>query len=108
MTKERRLAILMWEEIARRLESFPDENVDVLEVKRDFCAKHGLKWRCDCWFCEYMKQCKKCPLSYQDGNMLYRGCSNYDDGLYTRALFGDRRERIRAASKIQDALEGKR
>ena len=98
MTKERRLAILMWEEVARQLESSPDKYVDAIKIKRDFCSKHGLKWKCDCWFCEYIKECSKCPLSFKDEDGLAFGCSD-DDGLYTQVLFGDSRELYEAAKQ---------
>lgn len=60
MTKQRRLAIKMWEEIVDKCRSGEDFNL--AEYKTDFCKKHGLKWLANCYFCNYFYSCEKCPL----------------------------------------------
>lgn len=60
MTKERKLAIQMWEEIVDKCRSGEDFNL--VDYKTDFCNKHDLKWRGNCYFCNYFDPCSKCPL----------------------------------------------
>ena len=54
MTKERRLAIQMWQEIVDKCKAG--------DYKADFCKKHGLDWLDNCYFCDYFVLCSKCPL----------------------------------------------
>lgn len=62
MTKERRLAVQMWQEIAEAIEK-NKERCSVQDYKRIFCQKHNLKWQNDCYLCHYFReQCKKCPI----------------------------------------------
>lgn len=68
MTRERRLAIQMWEEVKERLpEWYLYDKYSLALVlqtyKRQFCADHGLNWAYNCWFCQYIRPgCKRCPL----------------------------------------------
>lgn len=60
MTKQRRLAIQMWQEIVDKCRTSDDFNLD--DYKADFCKKHGLNWFANCYFCNYFNPCSKCPL----------------------------------------------
>ena len=60
MTKERRLAIQMWEEIVKKCQSGEDFNV--ARFKNDFCKEHSLSWANRCYFCQYCRCCSNCPL----------------------------------------------
>ena len=68
MTKERRLAILMWQTIKKRIEDNEFKNgedilntIEFRKFKDKFCSKYNLCWENNCWFCTYV-HCKKCPL----------------------------------------------
>lgn len=63
MTKERRLAIEMWTNI-RNMLSASDGQLprNIFSYKEMFCADHDLKWPGNCWFCQYISACDKCPL----------------------------------------------
>ena len=60
MTKQRRLAVQMWQEIVDKCKAGDDFYLAV--YKADFCKKHGLDWCADCYFCNYFDSCSKCPL----------------------------------------------
>ena len=60
MTKQRRLAIQMWQEIVDKCRTSDDFNL--ADYKADFCKKHGLNWFANCYFCNYFNPCSKCPL----------------------------------------------
>ena len=69
MTRERKLAIKMWQEIVKHLKKKKIaaqfkiyKKFDVMSYKEKFCKKHGLKWRSNCYFCQYFKTCIDCPL----------------------------------------------
>lgn len=73
MTRERKLAIQMWEEVKRQLpgwcKEYPWAVADFLHhSKIDFCEQNGLLWQFDCWFCQYINNCDKCPLRSCDFN----------------------------------------
>ena len=63
MTKERRLAIKMWKDI-RDMISTSDKllSASVINYKEIFCKERKLKWFNNCWFCQYIPYCSKCPL----------------------------------------------
>lgn len=69
MTKERKLAIKMWQEIVKNLKKKKIaarlkiyNRFNVVSYKEKFCKIHNLKWRSDCYFCQYCKTCLSCPL----------------------------------------------
>ena len=70
MTKERRLAIEMWEKIRDSIENetatylFLDDDIYIL--KNDFLHDKGLCWESNCWFCHYIRNCEVCPLGHCD------------------------------------------
>ena len=67
MTKERKLAIQMWQEIVNKCKS--GEQFDVDSFKKSFCEKHRLNWYNDCYFCQHFMCFFTCPLN--DCSPLY-------------------------------------
>lgn len=61
MTKQRRLAIQMWEEIVKKLKK-GDKLFNLVIFKMLFCKKHNLDWVNDCYFCQYCRSCTRCPI----------------------------------------------
>lgn len=78
MTKERKIAIAMWEYIRDNYEAYVD-NCDYCEngedalcaLKKQYLDARGIHWAYHCWFCEYIGhrgrgfniyRCKFCPL----------------------------------------------
>ena len=63
MTKERKLAIQLWEEIRNKIiaKGKKFNGNSVINYKSNFCKKHDINWESDCWFCNYIKDCNKCP-----------------------------------------------
>ena len=120
MTRERRLAIQMWEEIkyaiikAKRIKDINHEFVS--QFKYAFCSAHEVSWMWGCWFCQYVRYrddlhgegCQRCPLS--DG---HRGAIvGYDSGCcknaYYRVLHARyRKTRLEACDEIILALNGR-
>lgn len=76
MTKQRRLAIQMWEEIVDKCRSGEDFNL--AEYKADFCKKHGLHWLANCYFCNYFYTCSKCPLDDNCGQVYCKVAVKHD------------------------------
>lgn len=98
MTKERKFAIDMWTNI-RCMLSASDRLTcqSVLEYKFEFCENHDLSWKNNCWFCQYIPSCNKCPLK------------DYNTGSLYWTVLLDRKEknvRIDACTNIIKALEG--
>ena len=129
MTRERRLAIELWKQIVKTCEK--SSIVDIPGIKESFCTKHQLKWKNNCWFCQYVRKdyrfeldsrskislnancCFKCPL-YKYSKKQYDwgdwedncGCSSYDAytwSLWERVSFSGDAE---AAKLILRALKG--
>ncbi|MBD5413987.1 MAG: hypothetical protein HDR52_06175 [Treponema sp.] len=99
MTKERRLAVLMWREIAERL----NEGMDSLLIwsfKKEFCKSFNIHWTNDCYFCNYMT-CAVCPISVSEKQG--QGCQV--GSLHHMALFGSKETSVEAANRIADFLE---
>lgn len=108
MTKERRLAIRMWRKIKNELSAGRmDKMQDMPMFKINFCQSNGLKWKSQCWFCHYIQDCKKCPISELDrsGNI---GCfsSNAPYKMVCNKKL-DLNSRLGAADEIIKALEGR-
>ena len=89
MTKERKLAIKMWEEIVKKLKN-GDKLFSLVIFKMLFCKKHNLDWVNDCYFCQYCRSCTRCPIS---------DCMS----VYTKA---SRDNDVGSAIKILNALKG--
>lgn len=105
MTRERRLAIKMWEGIRDSLADKPKDVSNfyfVTTYKRFFCRLYNLKWDSCCWFCQYIRKkylCKRCPLKYcfKDDSYYQIAMDIYD--LHTV------QERVDACSEIIAALK---
>lgn len=128
MTKERRLAIEMWEQIVEALEQGKHNpclaipKVDV--IKAGFCEEHQLDWKLDCWFCQYARKdwrydmptrenipkgwngCQQCPLYKEHKDILDYdecGCTNDKETLWIKVFRdGD----VDAAKRILELLRG--
>ena len=127
MTRERRLAIKMWEQIVRALENGehnPRYAKPIVSVIKDgFCEEHQLNWKCDCWFCQYVRKdwrymptredipkpvngCQRCPLYKEQKDILDYdecGCTNDKETLWIKVYRdGD----VDAAKRILALLRG--
>ena len=76
MTKQRRLAIQMWQEIVEELKK-GDKSFNLVIFKMLFCKKYNLDWVNDCYFCQYSKSCTRCPIS--DCMSVYTKASHKHD-----------------------------
>ena len=127
MTKERRLAIEMWEQIVEALENgeYGSRFVDFLtNIKSYFCRKHNLEWKYGCWFCQYVRKdwrnlpsrinipvdvsgCQCCPLYKERKDILNyddSGCAGFKKTLWRQVVNdGD----VEAAKRILELLRGK-
>jgi len=92
LTKERKLAIQMWEQIKNKLARDPAVVIAVLKDK--FCREHKLHWFADCWFCQYTLHCDRCPL---------RGCAAYSTAC---DKYISLEVRLAACDEIINALKG--
>ena len=98
MTKERRLAIEMWEGIRKYIMTATRAtSTDIYFYKETFCEDHDLNWMWNCWFCHYIMKCSKCPL---------KGCAR---GYHSCVMdeFKDKKVRVEACNVIIKALGGK-
>ena len=100
MTKERKLAIQMWQEIKDKITDNSNFTTrDICIYKEAFCRKHNLFWKCNCWFCEYTPTCEQCPL---------RDCTVSSSAVYKVAcdIQANKEKRLDACDKIIAALKG--
>lgn len=128
MTKERRLAIEMWEQIVDALDDGKHGKYCarpiVSNIKEAFCEEHNLKWKADCWFCQYVRHdyryrlpsrryiapryngCQKCPL-YKEGKGIFEdddcGCENTKATLWGQVC---EEGNVDAAKRILELLKG--
>lgn len=110
MTKERKLAIEMWESVkayivdADKKGTLYDVEIHdaVVMLKGDFCEKHGLQWAADCWFCQYVSDCEQCPLGM--GAHVDEDCADYYIVIND---FTTTEQKIKACDNIINALKGK-
>lgn len=103
MTRERKLAIQMWQEIKDIIIHYPYMTAgNIQHYKAEFCVKHNLVWTCDCWFCQYIPNCRYCPL------WSCAGLGSGADSLYNVAsdIYADKEKRLDACDKIIAALKG--
>ncbi len=79
---------------------------DISSFKKRFCSKYDLNWCFDCWFCQYIKDCNKCPIRGK-GLFFTSGC-NIQDAPYHTVIDcrAKKEERVDAARKIIKALGG--
>lgn len=99
-TKQKELAVQMWEEVKDRIEEDPDYDVDLLKLW--FCKAHEIQWKYNCILCEeyYGRPCSsECPLmrkameehgDYMKKHDINCGCSNRVASDYAIALDLDR------------------
>ena len=108
MTKERKLAIKMWEGVKRLLpewyEEDPEDIVSYLKYyKSKFCLVNRIHWAYNCWFCQYTRDnCAKCPLKScdcHDPNTAWARIVSEDTSLETK---------LQAVDEIIAALGGVR
>ena len=88
MTKERKLAIQMWEEIVDKCRARDD--FSVIQFKDKFCKENNLNWVNSCYYCQYYP-CSKCPL-YNCMSIYSRACALRD---------------VASAETILNALKGR-
>ena len=127
MTKERRLAIQMWEQIVQVLDDGKHGKYCarpiVSNIKEMFCREHGLEWKHDCWFCQYVRQdyrdmpsrryldsyyngCQKCPLYKERKDLLKEddcGCEDTKATLWEQVC---EEGNVDAAKRILELLKG--
>ena len=125
MTKERKLAIQMWEEIVEALEQGKRDTKYarpiVSVIKQAFCEKHNLKWENNCWFCQYIRHdyrpmdtrkhisrywngCQHCPLYHEHEDIMRNdecGCTEFKNTLW-RQVWGE--NNVEAAKRILELL----
>jgi hypothetical protein len=127
MTKERRLAIEMWEQIVEALEQGKHDKRHARPIasviKDGFCEEHDLKWKCECWFCQYMRHdyrdipsrrnisegwegCQHCPLYIEHEDILGYdecGCTADKETLWNQVW---KDGNVHAAKRILELLKG--
>lgn len=95
MTKERRLAVQMWREIAECIRSGNIKFIsDIVNYKRDFCVRHCLDWPFNCYMCKYHKQ------NFMNGSRKPFGC--FGCLLYERCGFVNCSERGNPYSELKE------
>lgn len=123
MTKERRIAIQMWEYIRNQiaLDLFSTRDCMMLhEIKRMYlrkaCPELLEKWLAGCWFCQYFQQefdsnadnspslSYKCPLNDNQDDLCKGHCILYSTVVNMNST---RASRLEACDKIIEALKGK-
>lgn len=126
MTKERKIAIEMWEYILDQiaLDLLSTRDISLLhEIKRAWLRLHYPeledKWWCDCWFCQYFQQehesspaeddvkqslSWKCPLNCNKDNYCWGNCILYQVVVRRNS---SKEQRLEACDKIIAALKGK-
>lgn len=83
MTKERRLAIQMWQEIVDKCKAGDDFRIT--SYKYNFCREHKLNWTNSCYLCQYCRHCSRCPLG--SCMLIYpKICLEHDVSLATVIL----------------------
>lgn len=131
MTKERRLAIEMWEQIEAGIKDGTlRTGVAIDRAKSRFCDENDLEWKCECWFCQYIRKdfrqglpsrenvdvrancCYECPLyKYLASQHALRldecGCQtdSSETSLYARVLY---QTDVEAVELIIKALKGEK
>ena len=127
MTKERKLAIQMWEQIVGALEQGKHDTKYARPIaqviKEAFCEEHNLQWKCDCWFCQYVRRdyrdmpsryrirndwngCQHCPLYHEHEDILAFdecGCTEAKETLW-KQVYED--GNVYAARRILELLKG--
>lgn len=126
MTRERKIAIEMWEYIRDQLalDLLSTRDIRMMhEVKRKWLRLHYPnlldKWWCGCWFCQYFRQegesspdpdeyerslSHKCPLNNNKDDYCWGDCVLYQAVVSRES---SKAQRLEACDKIIAALKGK-
>ena len=122
MTKERRLAIQMWEYIRSEIKKrdnpqmngdlhYFNEAADLDILKNRFIAdqikKHDFVMSA-CWFCRYINDCSKCPITTKHKSLEKHalGCMHGSSLYYIARYTPNKEKRLEACDKIIAALKG--
>lgn len=118
MTRERRLAILMWEEIKDYIKENDLKGVrttlaEIFNYKCNFMKKHNVDWINGCYLCNYIKpleedyeiKCQKCPL-YKSSNYFIKnkekGCIDFY--LLSNQAFGVKKKFLKSENEIKKEI----
>ena len=87
MTKERKIAIKIWEEIKAFILSSPQDvtSRSFIAMKHSITRKHGMYWNCNCWFCHYVRK----TVRNDEGFIVDEGCDRCPLHKLVRAAPGD-------------------
>ena len=120
MTRERKLAIQMWEDIRAHIRDVPRiKDVNVLfveELKHQFCIEHELHWAHGCWFCTYVRYlddihgegCQRCPLSDGSSGAISGDTTGCGHNAFNRVLGAKQRKaKLKACDEIIRILNGR-
>lgn len=116
MTRERRLAVQMWREIAECIRNGCVINFgEIVAYKARFCKDYMIDWgNWDCWLCKYCKSCSCCPLYKYSGGYCQNIMNPYKKLEYRDTCHklisydGSEEEFAGYADFIADILEGNR
>jgi hypothetical protein len=118
MTKERRLAIEMWQAIREKLcNGELQSNLDLHKAKLDWLRAHNIDWYSECWFCHYFRQVAdseyyegstksrsfKCPLNCNHSDPCDGYCPQYRIAHCSKNPLA---QRLAAVDNIINALKG--
>lgn len=79
MTKERKLAIEMWQAMREKVSKGQIEDaLNMLKAKQMWLEAHGIDWYCECWFCHYFRKAREDGYDdeeeeYEDESTEYPG-----------------------------------
>lgn len=120
MTRERKLAIQMWEEIKKAIiDAKRPSDIDcstITELKFKFCVINELNWQHGCWFCKYVRYhdnihgegCQRCPLSDGHKGAIIGYDSGCCENAYNRVLNArQRKTKLKACDEIIRILNGR-
>ena len=120
MTRERRLAIQMWEEIKAHIrDAKRPSDIDagwIMLFKHAFCADRNISWFHNCWFCKYVRYhdevhgegCQRCPLSDGHKDAILGFDSGCCKNAYSRVLNAKQRKtKLKACDEIIRILNGR-
>ena len=80
-TKQKDLAVQMWEEIKDRIEEEPDREIE--RFKLLFCKEHGVKWKCNCILCEAYHDSPSCSIECP---LMRKAMDKYGDEMKERGI----------------------
>ena len=123
MTKERKLAIELWQSVREEISKGAIHNsTDMLLAKQQFLAEHDVDWYCSCWFCHYFRKAvedgevvddeeeyertsatPQCPLNSRRGRHCDGYCEQYSIACNPKYPMY---KRLAAVDNIIKALKG--